>query len=585
MTKISTEILLKQVKVVNDSLKLTILSSFILGSTLTFILSQEFSSTNTFIWFLFFLASLLFRVYLFQLQKKTTLHQKNLTKWIRLNFLNAIASSFVYSIAGITTVAMNNNVHVTITYIILAGATAGSVTAYGPIKGLTLSFLLPIICPLILSNLIIGDINHYLLAMILALYIFIIGSIAHGHYNTFLSTFQQGIEIRNLKEEKLRMEDLAKLKSDFFASMSHEIRTPLNGIIGLVDLLQTSEVTSEQKADYYNTIKKSSDDLLNVINDVLDLSKIESGKLQLIPKETHINTFARRMITLFSEKAKTKGISLQYIENKKLPSVILVDEHRLSQVVTNLISNAIKFTNEGHVSFSIEIVEKEDKVATLTFRIKDTGIGIPINKQKIIFNKYDQIANNKNYLITEKGTGLGLSISKKIVEMMEGQIGVESKEEAGSNFWFTISTPIVRDQKLINKKTLQGDNGEFNLHILIVDDREINLKVAKLMFEKLGCTVELATNGSMAIEMFEAAASSFDLIVMDIQMPIMDGITATKKLNQMYPGKLPPIYGLSAQIPENLHKTPKELGFDYYLTKPLSLQTLSEGLKRVSDVV
>lgn len=375
------------------------------------------------------------------------------------------------------------------------------------------------------------------------------------------------------------MEERAKLKSDFFASMSHEIRTPLNGIVGLVDLLLGSNVDENQK-DYLETIKGSSDDLLNVINDVLDLSKIESEKLKLLPSKTSLSDFSKRMLILFSERAKSKNIELTLKVDPNLPNSIHVDEHRLSQVTSNLISNAIKFTDKGSVNLSINLISSIKNTATLAFKIEDTGIGIAENKLATVFNKYDQIANSSNYLITQTGTGLGLSISKKIVELMDGEIGVFSKEKKGSIFWFKINVPVLSAEKIDNEPQ-KSDVNKFDLNVLLVDDRNINLKVATLMLEKLGCNVSTANNGETAIKEYDLKPNDYDLIIMDIQMPIMDGITATKLLREKHGENMAPIFGLSAQIAKNLNQTPQELGFDLYLTKPLNLSTLKTSLQRL----
>lgn len=582
MKNIKNEILRKQIKIVNENLQLTILSSSVMLLVIGYQLYQEFDSLTSIFWFFISGFSLVFRIYLFFIQKSFPLNRNNLNTWHKLVIINTGLSALTYAVASISTYYMIDKVHIMIMYILLAGVSAGAVTAYGSVKYLSAIFIIPVVTPLMLINLLIGDSDHFILAFMIALFIYVILSTSKNAYNTFLNSLEQRITIRTLTEEKVRMEELAKLKSDFFASMSHEIRTPLNGIVGLVDLLQADKVEPEQEKDYLQTIKKSSDDLLNVINDVLDLSKIESGKLELLPKETDIVNFANRMIILFSEKAISKGIDLHLNLDPKLPSTVVIDEHRLSQVVTNMISNAIKFTDEGSVTLTVNVLSKNSKSVKLQFKIEDTGIGIAKNLQKLVFNKYDQIASPNNYSVTQKGTGLGLSIAKKIVLLMNGKIGVSSAENHGSTFWFTLKVPIVS----IPEETLKIQHSEpikFNFNVLLVDDKKINLKVATLMLEKLGCTVVCAENGEIAIEVFDNDPNKYDLIIMDIQMPVMDGITATNKLREKHGETLPPVYGLSAQIVKNLQKSPKDLGFDYYLTKPLALETLKKSLGRLSE--
>jgi CheY-like chemotaxis protein len=253
----------------------------------------------------------------------------------------------------------------------------------------------------------------------------------------------------------------------------------------------------------------------------------------------------------------------------------------LSQIISNLLSNAIKFTKEGSVKLDVHVLNVINNVATLEFKIQDTGIGIPEEKQELIFNKYNQITNSNNYLLTQSGTGLGLSIAKQLTKLMKGEIGLHSKENEGSSFWVNIEMPILNPKNTMPADVSIKNTNQYNFNVLLVDDRDVNLKVASLMLKKLGCEVETAQNGEVAIAKYDQNPTKFDLIIMDIQMPVMDGINATKTLRKKYQENLAPIYGLSAQIPKNLQKTPKELGFDFYLTKPLSLETLKQSLNKI----
>ncbi|MDG1516827.1 MAG: ATP-binding protein, partial [Flavobacteriales bacterium] len=518
-------------------------------------------------------------IFLLAVIKKDPPNDNNIQKWINLNFLNAGLSAITYGIVAGSTYFITDQVAITIVYIIMAGVTSGAASTYSALRYLSSVFIFPVIIPLTLANLVVGDLNHIILALITVLFCYVIYSTSNNSYKTFLNTLEQNIVIEDLTEEKVRMEEMAKLKSDFFASMSHEIRTPLNGVVGLVELLIETKIDRTQK-DYLTTIRKSSDDLLNIINDVLDLSKIESDKLELIPKKTNLPDFLKRMIVLFSQRAKDKNINLRLTLDDDLPNYIFFDEHRLSQITTNILSNAIKFTSKGTVHLYAQVLIQSNNSVKLKFKVEDTGIGIPLEKQSIIFNKYDQIANSTNYLVTQVGTGLGLSIAYKLVKLMHGDIGVYSVPREGSTFWFTIEMPKFQSSHPVNVEERKKLN-KFSLNVLLVDDRDVNLKVARLMLQKFGCEVTLATNGEEAISIYKEKPSFFDLIIMDIQMPVMDGITATKKLRDMFPNDLAPVYGLSAQIAKNLHKSPEDLGFDLYLNKPLTLDSLNVALKQI----
>lgn len=578
--KLETSILLKQIKTVNESIKLTILTSVVLGAILGLQVYEVLNTSYLTLWITVLLTSIFFRVFLFFKSKNEPPNRKNIKRWIQYCFVNTALSAISYGLIAGSVGFIIDPVALTIVYIIMAGATAAAVTVYGSLKHLSNVFIFPILIPAIIANILFGDLKHFILSGITLLFCYIIYSASNILYKTLLNTFEQNNVIRNLTEEKVRMEEMAKLKSDFFASMSHEIRTPLNGIIGLVDLLAGSKIDDQQK-HYLSTIKSSSDDLLNVINDVLDLSKIESDKLELLPKKTSLPEFSKRMITLFSERAKNKGLQLNLIIDEKTPDYVLIDEHRLSQIISNLLSNAIKFTKEGSVKLDVHVLNVINNVATLEFKIQDTGIGIPEEKQELIFNKYNQITNSNNYLLTQSGTGLGLSIAKQLTKLMEGEIGLHSKENEGSSFWVNIEMPILNPKNTIPADVSIKNTDQYNFNVLLVDDRDVNLKVASLMLKKLGCEVETAQNGEVAIAKYDENPTKFDLIIMDIQMPVMDGINATKTLRKKYQENLAPIYGLSAQIPKNLNKTPKELGFDFYLTKPLSLETLKQSLNKI----
>ena len=579
--KLETSILLKQIRTINESIKLTILTSIVLGAVLGLQIYKEINNSFLLIWLTVLLTSIFFRIFLYSKVKQDPPNRKNIKGWIKYSFINAAFSAISYGLIAGSVYYIKDQVSVTIVYIIMAGATAGAVTVYSSLKYLSNIFIFPVLIPLIIANFLYGDLNHFILSAITLLFCYLIFSASNILYKTILNTLEQNNLIRNLTEEKVRMEEIAKLKSDFFASMSHEIRTPLNGIIGLVDLLIESKINPEQK-HYLKTIKGSSDDLLNVINDVLDLSKIESDKLELNPKNTSLSEFAKRMITLFSEKANSKKLHLDLTLNSNLPKYVNIDEHRLSQIISNLLSNAIKFTESGFVHLSINALDAKKGFTLLEFKIRDTGIGIPKEKQQLIFHKYNQITSSTNRLSTQSGTGLGLSIAKKLTELMNGDIGLESNDKKGSTFWIKMEVPLANEENQIEHISKNTNSDKFNFNVLLVDDRDINLKVAGLMLKKLGCEVETASNGQIAIKKYDENPSKFDLIIMDIQMPVMDGINATKELRRRYPNDLAPIYGLSAQIPENLEKPPKELGFDYYLIKPLNLNTLESSLKRIA---
>lgn len=371
-----------------------------------------------------------------------------------------------------------------------------------------------------------------------------------------------------LKEAKDLAERSLKIKERFLANMSHEIRTPMNGLVGMIDLLGSTELDYKQQ-EYVNTLQLSSDNLLNILNDILDLSKIEAGKMELRHEPVKLVETIEKVYDLYSQQAYNKNTELYYNLDDQLPEYVIADETRLTQIISNLTSNAIKFSDKrGPINIGVTLKEKEGDDCVFRVAVKDSGIGISEEDQKSLFKSFSQIdsSNKKSY----GGTGLGLAISKELAKSMGGDIGVVSTPGLGSTFWFTFRSRVATPGEIGSSVNETRKIPSFEKHqpnILLVDDNHINRKVASEILKKADCKVISASSGAIAIELAED--HQFDMIFMDIQMPEMDGIETTAVLRKKYGKKLPPIIAMTAYSMEEDKKKILDAGLDDYLAKPI----------------
>lgn len=370
---------------------------------------------------------------------------------------------------------------------------------------------------------------------------------------------------------KKNAENTAQVKSQFLANMSHEIRTPLNGIIGVIHLLDKTELSEKQRT-YIDAITSSSNQLLGIINDVLDLSKIEAGKMEIVKSEFDLYELVQSVISIFEIKTVEKGIDISYEINERVPHYLLGDSIRLNQILYNLIGNAVKFTENGEVKLKIDVLNETDDSCNIQFFISDSGIGMEEEVTARIFDMFTQAEEDT----TRKfgGTGLGLAIVKRLVEMQGGEINVTSKLNHGSCFMFNIQYGKVKDQSHKNE-VVHNDYGLLDgLNILLVEDNPINQLVTKDLLEEQHAKVVIAGNGEIALDLLKD--EKYDVILMDMQMPVLDGYQTMRIIrNSEDPGlNQMPILALTANAIDTEITKCMESGADDYLSKPFKPDSL-----------
>lgn len=494
---------------------------------------------------------------------------------------------------------------------VLAGMASGGVTVMAPILKLYYLYLFLVIAPMSVRFFTMGE-DYSMLAFMTLLYMLIMVMIGTRIHKSILSSlelrFHNESLIKFMSQARNESEDLneeladeieqrkriekelhkakeiaeaaSKTKSEFLANMSHEIRTPMNGILGTLQLLQGS-VMSESQKQYVSIAYNSGESLLSLLNDILDFSKIEAGKLELEYIPFDVRSLINELAVLLKQKADERRVVIKTELDSEIPEVIRGDSVRIRQILSNLLTNAIKFTEDGDVTMRVSVLEKDDSYARLRFEIIDTGIGISENVQRKLFNSFTQADGST----TRKygGTGLGLAIVRQLVTMMRGRLGVNSEPGKGSTFWAEIAFEIAHEiASATSEKKPVEEVLELEGLALLVEDNPVNQVVAKKMLEKVGIKYEVVNNGEEAVNRLQQN-HDFDLVLMDCQMPVMDGYEATQRLREYEKeNRLEhlPVIAMTANAMEGDKDKCLAAGMDDYVAKPVKQQALRETLAK-----
>jgi len=519
-----------------------------------------------------------FRFYNFKkLQKYLDSHDnKNLKKHINYLALMIAYSAISWNAALIFWVSYSPPYFELISTVIIVGLITAASQSLSSIFKIFVTYYFTLLIPFVLFISSYDTQIHNSLLLLYLLYMIFTFSIAKSTKDSLWSAIEDNIKLeenevllykksKDLELAKDKAEKSEKIKSEFLANMSHEIRTPMNGIIGMTYLTLQTQLSHTQK-NYIEKIQSSAKGLLGIINDILDSSKIEAGKLEIVKVDFTIDSVVDNLKNIIEIQANEKGLAFDVTYEKN--RVFYGDSLRISQVLINLSNNAIKFTSKGKIDIDIKLLAEN----RIRFEVKDTGIGLSIEQQSKLFQSFSQAdaSTTKKY----GGTGLGLSISKQLVELMDGKIWCESQEGVGSRFIFEIELPLGNRDNIEQISTKQIDIQRIatlkNSHILLVEDNKINQEIILGLLKNSGIIIDIANNGEEAVERFKE--SEYELILMDLQMPIMDGYQATKIIRDS--NKKIPIIALTANaMREDIEKT-QAVGMNEHLNKPIDIEKL-----------
>lgn len=600
----------EQIKLVTDNAALSNIMSWVLAIVLAFAIWNEQNASVTVAWIAYMSTIAVFRIALTILDKKKTFSEHALDIFNNWFLVAILLSAVGWGGAAYLLFPVPPEQQLMMCFI-LSGIVAGGVPVLSPMIRVYYAYASLILLPLVLKLVFMGSTYAALAGLVIA-FLFVMAVSARRVNKSIMSTldlrFHNDSLVKFLSHARNESEDLneelateieqrkrvekelqkakeiaetaSKTKSDFLANMSHEIRTPMNGILGTLQLLQDSKLT-ESQLEYVSIAYNSGESLLALLNDILDFSKIEAGKMDLEFIPFSLAKLVKELTILLKSKAEERGVSLISDISEDVSTVIKGDPVRIRQILTNLLTNAIKFTDNGEVKIKISVLDKNDMSVRLRIEVIDTGIGIPEEAQRKLFNSFTQADGST----TRKygGTGLGLAIVRQLVTMMHGRLGVDSEVGKGSCFWVEIAFEILEGVELDDKADTKIE-AEKNItgKVLLVEDNPVNQAVAKKMLEKIGVEYEIANNGQEAVERLDEE-HDFNVVLMDCQMPVLDGYAATAEIrnreNQNNLKRMP-VIAMTANAMEGDKEKCINAGMDDYVAKPVKMTELKEVLQR-----